>query len=92
MREPVTTTQFKRDIKLMKRRHKDIDKLWTVMDALIEGESLDPAYRDHPLFGLYVGRRDCHLEPDWLLIYKLEGEDDEVVIFERTGSHADLFR
>jgi mRNA interferase YafQ len=59
------------------------------MEKLILGTSLDARHRDHPLLGSYAGRRECHLEPDWLLIYKLSGAD---IIFERTGTHTDLFR
>lgn len=56
---------------------------------IIADEPLEARHRDHPLVGNYAGRRECHLEPDWLLIYKLDGDD---IIFERTGTHADLFR
>ena len=59
------------------------------MEKLIAEKSLDIRHRDHPLLGNYTGRRECHLEPDWLLIYNLDGED---IVFERTGTHADLFR
>lgn len=72
----------------MKKRHKQINKIKVVMTALIEGKPLGARYKDHALIGNYAGRRECHIEPDWLLIYKLE--DDEI-IFERTGTHSDLF-
>jgi len=61
------------------------------MDLLIAGRDLPAQYLDHPLRGNYVGSRDCHLEPDWVLIYTLE-QNDTHVRFERTGTHSDLFR
>ncbi len=80
--------QFKRDYKLMKRRGKDMEKLRGVMRKLADQEPLETKHRDHPLVGNYAGRRECHVGPDWLLIYKLE---PGVIIFERTGTHSDLF-
>ena len=88
MRRPVRTNQFKKDVKLAQRRGKNLVKLRVVIQRLINEEKLEPRHKDHPLHGPYQGRRECHLEPDWLLIYKLDGED---IIFERTGTHADLF-
>ena len=85
---PHRVAQFKRDYKLMKRRGKDMEKLRSVMRKLANEELLEAKHRNHPLVGNYVGRRECHVEPDWLLIYKLE---PSVIIFERTGTHADLF-
>ena len=82
------TSQFKRDVKWMKQRGKDLDKLKKIQ-ALVRGEKLASKYRDHVLVGQYKGTRECHIEPDWLLIYELaEGE----IVFIRTGSHSDLFR
>jgi mRNA interferase YafQ len=89
MRTPVYTRQFERDVKKAKKRGKNLAKLATVARALIEGRKLDPLRRDHGLLGAHHGLRECHIEADWLLIYKLDGN---LVIFERTGSHADLFR
>ncbi len=86
MRIPAYTNQFEKDLRRMQRRGQDVKKI--VMTALINEESLPERYRDHVLVGSYKGRRECHIEPDWLLIYKLV--DDEI-IFERTGSHSDLF-
>ena len=83
-----TTVRFEKDVKLMKRRGKDTAKLRGVMKRLLHEETLDAKHRDHVLAGDYSGRRECHVEPDWLLIYKL-GED--WILFERTGTHADLF-
>ena len=88
MRTPSYTTQFERDLRLLQRRGKDIEKLKAVLASLINEEPLAERYRDHPLKGNYKNRRECHLEPDWLLIYKL---NDDEIIFERTGRHSDLF-
>ncbi|MBI4025797.1 MAG: type II toxin-antitoxin system YafQ family toxin [Verrucomicrobia bacterium] len=88
MRQPIYRNQFERDVKLMKKRGKDLEKLKTVIRRICDGETLDPRLRDHPLKGSYAGRRECHLEPDWLLIYKFE---PGTVTFERLGTHADLF-
>ncbi len=88
MRTPSFTRQFERDLRLMQRRGKDIAKLRSVMTLLMEEQPLPERLRDHTLVGNWIGRRECHIEPDWLLIYKLL--DDEI-IFERTGRHADLF-
>jgi mRNA interferase YafQ len=83
------TSQFKRDVKRMKRRGKNPDKLKRVLQVLARGETLSPRYRDHVLVGQYKGTRECHIEPDWLLIY--ESLESEIVLI-RTGSHSDLFR
>jgi len=85
------TSQFKKDVKLAGRRGKDMDKLKALLDLLIDGGVLPEAYKDHPLRGNFAGSRDCHIEPDWLLIYTLT-ESDNHVRFERTGTHNDLFR
>lgn len=89
MRVPSFTTQFERDLRRMQRRGKEIDKLKVLIAILIEEQPLAERYRDHSLVGSWRGRRECHIEPDWLLIYKLDADE---IIFERTGSHADLFR
>lgn len=88
MRTPQRTSQFKKDVRLALRRGKDSQKLEQVLSDLIDGKPLDPKYKDHPLKGEFKGRRECHIETDWLLIYKLDGD---AIIFERTGSHSDLF-
>ncbi len=72
----------------MQRRGKDMGKLRRIMEKLIGQELLEPRHRDHRLAGNYVGRRECHIEPDWLLIYQL-GPD--WILFEASGTHADLF-
>jgi mRNA interferase YafQ len=83
------TAQFKRDVELARRRGKDLEKLKRALENLVRGEGLSPQYRDHVLVGQYKGTRECHLEPDWLLLY--EATADEIVLI-RTGSHYDLFR
>ena len=89
MRSPVYTRQLEKDIRRAEKRGKNPEKLKIIVRALIEGKRLDPLYRDHRLVGNYEGRRECHIEADWLLIYKIE---KEWIIFERTGSHSDLFK
>lgn len=85
----VVTKQFKKEVKLARKRGKNLDKLKAVIQLLLESKKLPPKNFDHALRGNYVGRRECHLEPDWLLVYRFNGDE---IIFERTGSHADLFR
>jgi len=85
------TSQFKKDVKLAGRRGKDLAKLKDVIDLLIDGDVLPPQFKDHPLRGDFAGSRDCHIEPDWVLIYTL-AENNSHVRFERTGTHSDLFR
>jgi len=89
MKTPSFTNQFEKDIVLAKKRAKNINKLKVVITHLIANENpLPKKHKDHALIGNYIGRRECHIEPDWLLIYKLT--EDEI-IFERTGTHSDLF-
>lgn len=82
------TAQFKKDVKRLRKRGKDLEKLKTAVLLLLSEKPLPARYRDHPLTGRWAGHRDCHIEPDWLLIYRrLEGE----LRLERTGTHSDLF-
>ena len=86
----IITNQCKKDIKLAKKQGKNIDIIFEVADLLSEGRELDPKYRDHALSGNFKGKRECHLEPDFLLIY--EKRVKEIVLYlVRVGSHADLF-
>jgi mRNA interferase YafQ len=85
------TSQFRKDVKRAEKRGKDLAKLKAAMERLIDGEPLPPEFKDHPLRGNFAGSRDCHIEPDWVLIYTLT-EKDAHVRFERTGTHSDLFR
>lgn len=88
MRNPIRSSQFKRDVKLAEKRGKDMQKLRALVLLLIEGKPLPAEYKDHPLKGDWKGCRDLHMEPDWLLIYKA---DDANVWLIRTGTHADIF-
>ena len=90
MLSPVTTNRFEKDLRLACKRQKDLAKLQGLMTLLAEEQPLPPRNRDHALVGNYRGRRECHVEPDWLLIYKID-RDRQEIIFERTGTHADLF-
>lgn len=89
MLNALTTKQFEKDIKLVRKRGKDLGKLRTIIQFLLEEKKLPHKNHDHWLTGNYVGRRECHIEPDWLLIYKPDNTD---IIFERTGTHSDLFK
>jgi mRNA interferase YafQ len=84
----VRGAQFRRDVKLAERRGKRMSKLRELVLLLIEGGPLPPRYKDHQLSGEWKNHRDCHIEPDWLLLYKIDGDDLYLV---RTGSHSGLF-
>lgn len=83
------TSQFKKDFKRIKKRGKDLSKLKEVVSILAKNEALKDRHRDHALSGDWSGSRDCHIEPDWILIYRV---DNDSLFLERTGSHSDLFR
>lgn len=84
------TTRFQRDLRLAAKRGYPIDLLTTVIKQLAAGEPLAESHRDHPLKGNYAGCRECHITPDWLLIYEIE--DNALILFlTRTGTHSDLF-
>ncbi|MBI1868781.1 MAG: type II toxin-antitoxin system YafQ family toxin [Methylocystis sp.] len=89
MRTPVHTGQFRQDARRAQKRGKDMFKLRYVLSLLIAAEPLPPRLKDHPLTGDWGGYGDCHIEPDWLLLYKIDGND---LILVRTGAHTDLFR
>lgn len=84
------TTRFKKDLKLAKKQNKNLDKMFEVIEILANGGKLDAKYRDHDLSGNFKGTRECHIEPDWLLIYEIK-EDILVLMLSRTGTHSDLF-
>ena len=88
MLNPITGGAFRRDVKLARKRGKDLAKLRTLVELLIEEQPLPPRCRDHALTGEWDGFRDCHIEPDWILIYRVDGADLYLV---RTGTHSDLF-
>ncbi|MBS0620967.1 MAG: type II toxin-antitoxin system YafQ family toxin [Verrucomicrobia bacterium] len=83
------TSQFKRDLKLAMKRGKDMELIKEIMTQLAKGVPLQAKYRDHKLSGNFKDHRECHIEPDWLLIYRITSSE---IIFERTGSHSDLFK
>ena len=88
MLKPVYTKRFEKDIKKLQKQNVDLTDMKDIIKKLISEEPLDEKNKDHKLIGNYVGRRECHIKPDWLLIYKIK---DDFIIFERTGSHSELF-
>jgi mRNA interferase YafQ len=88
MLSPLYTAQFRRDVKKCQQRGKDMEKLKAAVRLLLEQALLPPQYKDHALKGAWNNRRELHLEPDWLLVYKIAGEH---CTFDRTGTHSDLF-
>jgi mRNA interferase YafQ len=83
------TTQFKKDYKRIKKQNKDLNQLKVVINKLVSGEKFEPKHKDHQLSGNWKGHRDCHIKPDWILIYRIQDED---LFLERTGSHSELFK
>ena len=88
MLTPFYANQFKKDFKLQEKRGKNIELLKEITVLLVSEKKLALQYRDHPLKGRLKDFRECHIEPDWLLIYKIEGNN---IYFTRTGTHSDLF-
>lgn len=82
------TSQFKRDIQRQIKKGKDPKKISRIIAVLLKGDRLPSRYKDHPLKGRWKGRRDCHIEPDWVLIYRISSDE---IRLERTGTHSDLF-
>ena len=89
MRTIRTTGQFNKDAKLLAKRGYDMKKLRAVVEKLVNEERLEARYKDHPLQGKYVGARDCHIQPDWVLIYAIVDEELRLI---RSGTHSDLFK
>lgn len=85
------STQFKKDYKKAVKQNRDISRLKTVIGLLANGEALPPQYRDHALSGNYIGKRECHIAPDWLLIYEIDN-GQLLLLLARTGSHSELFQ
>lgn len=89
--EIVQTGRFKKDLKLARKRGYDLSLIGNVIDTLAAGEQLPEKYKDHSLAGNYTGCRECHITPDWLLIYEIS--DKELFLYlTRTGTHSDLFQ
>ena len=86
---PIYTKQFDKDVKRSKRRGKNLEKFKIIAKTLISGKTLDPIHKNHKLIGNYAGRIECYIESNWLLVYKVEGNQ---IIFERMGTHSDLFK
>lgn len=82
------TSRFRRDVKRLRRQKQDVSLLETVVKMLVVQKPLPERYRDHALVGTWYGFRECHIRPDWLLIYRIEGDELQLA---RTGSHANLF-
>ena len=90
MLDIVPSNQFKKDLRLAKKRGCKMDNLRKVIDILAHEQKLDAKYHDHELTGNYKGFRECHVEPDWLLVYRINQDAPEIFLF-RTGTHSDLF-
>lgn len=90
MYEVVLSNRFRKDLKLAAKRGCDLALLNSIVDRLAQGETLPAKHRDHSLTGDYIGFRECHIQPDWLLIYRNDGEA-LMLFLMRTGTHADLF-
>ena len=76
--------------KTCEKKHKNLDKLFSVINTLANGETLNAKYKDHDLMGNYKGTRECHIEPDWLLVYEIK-DDVLVLMLYRLGTHSELF-
>ena len=85
-----TTGQFGKDFKLMIKQGRDMEKLRAIMKKLTNQEPLDIRYKDHKLIGNLEGHRECHIEPNWLLVYRIQ-QSEGTIVFVRTGSHSDIF-
>lgn len=90
MYEIISTGRFRKDLKILLKRGYDMKLLDDVVTKLAKGEALPPKNKDHYLYGDYSGKRECHITPDWLLIYELDGENLYLYL-TRTGTHSDLF-
>lgn len=90
MLDLIMTGQFKRDLKRIQKRGLELELLKNVIRLLLEEQTLDEKYKDHALTGNYRGFRECHIQPDWLLIYAID-HNELILTASRTGSHSDLF-
>mgnify|MGYP000094222063 FL=1 len=84
----LTTNRFEKDLKRAIKRGKDLDKLWKIVEQLLNNKPLEKRHRPHPLSGNYATAWECHIEPDWLLIWNQEVDQ---LVLSRTGTHSDLF-
>ena len=84
----LTTQRFEKDLKRTLKRGKDLDKLWKIVELLLDNKPLEKRHRPHPLSGNYATAGECHIEPDWLLIWN---QEDDQLVLSRTGTHSDLF-
>lgn len=91
MLRPISTSQFERDRKKALKQGKNFDVLEKVLKKLLAEDPLEPKYRDHPLKGHWKGCRDCHVQNDWVLIYRINSQD-KTITFERLDSHSELFK
>lgn len=85
------TNQFKKDLKQARKQNRDLNRLFDIVNILADGGTLDAKYRDHDLSGNYKGTRECHIEPDWLLVYEIQN-DVLVLMLYRLGKHSELFK
>lgn len=85
-----TTSKFRKDFKLASKRGYDLDLLESIVEQLLAGTPLPEKHKDHALLGRWFGKRECHITPDWLLVYQIE-DDVLVLTLSRTGTHSDLF-
>ena len=90
MFEVVLSNRFRKDLKLAAKRGLGLDELNAIVNQLAAGQTLPERNRDHALTGDYIGFRECHIRPDWLLVYRVDGDALELFLF-RTGTHTDLF-
>ena len=90
MFEVVLSNRFKKDLKLAVKRGMNLEELNSIVDQLAAGQALPEKNHDHALTGDYIGFRECHIRPDWLLVYRVDGEELILFLF-RTGTHTDLF-
>ena len=88
--EIITKTRFEKDVKKLRKRQKDFSKLETVLHKIVSGEQLESKYKNHPLVGNWQPCWELHIEPDWLLIYYVDLEANQLILY-RSGSHSDLF-
>ena len=87
----VTSNKFLKDLKIARNRGLDLSLLQEVVEKLARQEKLEPKYHDHALMGVYSDFRECHVKPDWLLIYSIDNDELELFLF-RNGTHSDLFK